>query len=103
MGCKAWVEDCCGRLVEDAGIIYENNNFGTRQRKEYPEVFYEIGPAPFRSRQRAFSKAYTKADSHYEKNCFLPWERVNKLKSVKVQAFSKLKKDLEAIAHGDKG
>ena len=98
-GWKIVAED----LVEDAGIIYEIIILERGSEKEYPEVFYEIGPRLLEAGNVLLARHIQRLIDHYEKLLSSMGKSEQAKVSEKYRLFSKLKKDLEAIAHGDKG
>ena len=98
-GWKIVAED----LAEEAGIIYEIIVLERGREKEYPAAFYEIGPRLLETGNVLLARHIQRLIEHYEK-LLSSMEKSEQAKgSEKYRLFSKLKKDLEAIAHGDKG
>ncbi|MPN11995.1 tRNA (adenine(22)-N(1))-methyltransferase [bioreactor metagenome] len=98
-GWKIVAED----LVEEAGIIYEIIILERGSEKEYPEVVYEIGPRLLEAGNALLAKHIQRLIDHYDK-LLASMEKSEKAKgSEKYRLFSNLKKDLEAVVHGDKG
>ena len=98
-GWKIVAED----LVEEAGIIYEIIILERGCEKEYSEAVYEIGPRLLEDGNVLLAKHMQRLIENYEK-LLSSMEKSEQAKvSEKYRFFSKLKNDLEAIAHGDKG
>lgn len=96
-GWKIVAED----LVEEAGIIYEILILERGSEREYSEAAYEVGPRLLETGNVLLAKHIQLLIEHYEK-LLSSMEKSEQAKvGEKYRLFSKLKKDLEAIAHVD--
>lgn len=89
-------------LVEEAGKIYEILILERGVEKEYPAVVYEIGPRLLETGHALLQKHIQQLIAHYDKLITSMEKSEQAKKSEKYSLFANFKKDLEAIARGDK-
>lgn len=98
-GWKIVAED----LAEEAGIIYEIIILERGFEKKYSTAVYEIGPRLLEKNHTLLAKHMQRLIDNYDKLLSSMEKSEHAKASEKYRLFSKLKIDLEAIAHVDKG